>query len=143
MAVAGLASCTGTYELPNPPAQSNPAEVPFDINKLSVASLSENEGATLDLTSANNNGQQVAVALAHAIDWPANYLLDLTMDKICERLDPESFFRVSRGCIVRREAVKTVLRHLNGRLKLELSVRTPEELFVSRSRVDDFLAWLE
>lgn len=71
------------------------------------------------------------------------YLLDLTMDKICEGLDPESFFRVSRGCIVRREAVKTVLRHLNGRLKLELSVRTPEELFVSRSRVDDFLAWLE
>ena len=71
------------------------------------------------------------------------YLLDLTMDKICEGLDPESFFRVSRSCIVRREAVKTVLRHLNGRLKLELSVRTPEELFVSRSRVDDFLAWLE
>ena len=71
------------------------------------------------------------------------YLLDLTMDKICEGLDPESFFRVSRGCIVRREAVKTVLRHLNGRLKLELSVRTPEELFVSRSRVDDFLSWLE
>ena len=80
MAVAGLASCTGNYDLPNPPAQSNPAEVPFDINKLSVASLSENEGATLVLTSANNNGQQVAVALAHAIDWPANYLLDLTMN---------------------------------------------------------------
>lgn len=71
------------------------------------------------------------------------YLLDLTMDKISEGLDPESFFRISRGCIIRREAVKTVLRHLNGRLKLELNVRTPEELFVSRSRVDDFLAWLE
>ena len=66
------------------------------------------------------------------------YLLDLTMDKISE-----SSFRSSRGCIIRREAVKTVLRHLNGRLKLELNVRTPEELFVSRSRVDDFLAWLE
>ena len=71
------------------------------------------------------------------------YLLDLAMDKISEGLDPESFFRISRGCIIRREAVKTVLRHLNGRLKLELNVRTPEELFVSRSRVDDFLAWLE
>ena len=71
------------------------------------------------------------------------YLLDLTMDKISEGLAPESFFRISRGCIIRREAVKTVLRHLNGRLKLELNVRTPEELFVSRSRVDDFLAWLE
>lgn len=80
MAVAGLASCTGTYELPNPPAQSNPAEVPFDINNLSVASLSVNEGATLDLTTANANSQQIAVALAHAVDWPANYLLDLTMN---------------------------------------------------------------
>lgn len=80
MAVAGLASCTGSYELPNPPAQSNPAEVPFDVNNLSVAPLSVNEGATIDLTRANANGAQVAVALAHAVDWPANYLLDLTMN---------------------------------------------------------------
>lgn len=80
MAVAGLASCTGTYELPNPPAQSNPAEVPFDINNLSVASLSVNDGAVINLTEANANSKLVPVALAHAAEWPANYLLDLTMN---------------------------------------------------------------
>lgn len=71
------------------------------------------------------------------------YLLDLTMDKICEGLDPESFFRISRGCIVSRETVRKAVRHANGRLKLELSVLTPEELFVSRARVENFLRWFE
>lgn len=71
------------------------------------------------------------------------YLLDLTMDRICDGLDPESFFRISRGCIIRREIVKEANRYPNGRLKLEVKVTAPEDLFVSRARVDDFLRWLE
>lgn len=73
----------------------------------------------------------------------SRYIIDFTMDMLEHQLDPEKFFRISRGCIVSRRAVKSVIRHFNGRLKLSVEPESPVELLVSRARVDDFLAWLE
>lgn len=73
----------------------------------------------------------------------SRYIVDYTMDSLEHRLDPDQFFRISRGCIVSRHAVKSVTRHLNGRLKLSVDPVCDTELLVSRARVDDFLAWLE
>ena len=73
----------------------------------------------------------------------SRYIVDYTMDALEHRLDPDQFFRISRGCIVSRHAVKSVTRHLNGRLKLSVDPVCDTELLVSRARVDDFLAWLE
>lgn len=73
----------------------------------------------------------------------SRYIIDSTMDMLDHQLDPEEFFRISRGCIVSRHAVRSVIRHLNGRLKLTVEPKSEAELLVSRARVDDFLAWLE
>ena len=59
-----------------------------------------------------------------------------------EDLDPDRFFRISRGCIVSRCSVKSVLRYINGRLKLSLEPESSQDLLVARARVDDFLKWL-
>lgn len=71
------------------------------------------------------------------------YLVDSTLDALEGELDPERFFRISRGAIVARSAVRSVSRHFSGRLKLELDPAPPFEPTVSRARVDDFLKWLE
>ncbi len=71
------------------------------------------------------------------------YVIDNTMDTLEGELDPKCFFRVSRGCIVARKAVRSVTRQLGSRLKLCLQPEPPVEMMVSRARVDDFLAWLE
>ncbi len=71
------------------------------------------------------------------------YVIDSTMDSLDGELDPSRFFRVSRGCIVARKAVRSVTRHLGSRLRLSLEPSPPVEMTVSRARVDDFLAWLE
>lgn len=73
----------------------------------------------------------------------SRYIVDFTMDTLEHQLDPEKFFRISRGCIVARHAVKSVIRHFNGRLKLSAEPACDTELLVSRARVDDFLTWLE
>ena len=73
----------------------------------------------------------------------SRYIVDVTMDSLEHQLDPEQFFRISRGCIVSRAAVKSVTRHFNGRLKLSVRPEADTELLVSRARVDDFLGWLE
>ena len=71
------------------------------------------------------------------------YLVESTLDALEGELDPERFFRISRGAIVARSAVRSVSRHFSGRLKLELQPAPPFEPTVSRARVDDFLKWLE
>ncbi len=73
----------------------------------------------------------------------SRYIIDFTMDMLEHQLNPEEFFRISRGCIVARHAVKSVVRHLNGRLKLTVEPKSGTDLLVSRARVDDFLSWLE
>ena len=70
------------------------------------------------------------------------YLVDSTMDALEKDLDPAQFFRISRGCIVSRSAVRSVLRYINGRLKLSLEPESSQDLLVARARVDDFLKWL-
>jgi len=77
------------------------------------------------------------------------YIVDSTMDNIITGLDPECFFRISRSCIIAKDAVESVTKLLGGRLKIVSKVIPsrnigPEpDLTVSRSRGDDFLEWLE
>ena len=71
------------------------------------------------------------------------YIIDSSLDVIIEDLDPEYFFRISRGSIVSMKAIDTITKQLGGRLRLEVHPAPSFEMTVSRSRVDDFLAWLE
>ena len=76
-------------------------------------------------------------------DTGERYLVDASLDALEADLDPERFFRIARGAIVSRSAVRSVSRHFSGRLKLDLQPAPPFEATVSRARVDDFLKWLE
>lgn len=64
------------------------------------------------------------------------------MDNMEKELDPEEFFRISRGCIVSRRAVQEISRYLNGRLKLKLLPPHDKDILVARPRSNDFVAWL-
>lgn len=73
----------------------------------------------------------------------AKYIIDSSLDALEDELNPDVFFRIGRGGIVSRNAIRSVERYYNGRLKLYLQPKPEEDMFVSRSRVDDFLQWLE
>ena len=70
------------------------------------------------------------------------YIIDSSLDVINEDLNPENFFRVSRSCIVSMKAIKSIIKQ-TGRLRIIASPESSFEMTVSRSRVDDFLEWLE
>ena len=76
-------------------------------------------------------------------DSGERFLVESSLDALEADLDPEAFFRISRGAIVARHAVQRVHRHFSGRLRLSLQPAPPFEPTVSRARVDDFLKWLE
>ena len=71
------------------------------------------------------------------------YIIDSSLDIIGEDLDPEYFFRISRSCIVSMKAIDTIIKQMGGRLRIVAHPEPPFEMTVSRSRVDDFLTWLE
>jgi len=70
------------------------------------------------------------------------YFVEHALDELERLLDPQDFFRVSRGVTVRFSAIKAIHPHLNGRLKLELQPAAQEEVFVSRERAGEFKVWL-
>ena len=71
------------------------------------------------------------------------YIIDSSLDIIGEELDPDYFFRISRGCIVSMKSIGTIIKQMGGRLRIMATPEPSFEMTVSRSRVDDFMTWLE
>ena len=71
------------------------------------------------------------------------YILDSSLNIINDELDPDKFFMISRSCIVSMKAISSILKQPGGRLRITPDPQANFEMTVSRSRVDDFLDWLE
>lgn len=71
------------------------------------------------------------------------YIIDSSLDVMSEELDPAIFFRISRSCIVAMKAIRSILKQPGGRLRISADPDPSFEMTVSRSRVDDFMTWLE
>ena len=71
------------------------------------------------------------------------YVLDSSLDVVMEDLNPAMFFRISRSCIISMKAIKNIVKQPGGRLRITAQPDSDQEMNVSRSRVDDFLKWIE
>lgn len=71
------------------------------------------------------------------------YFSEYSLDHLEVQLNPKFFFRLSRGCIANIQAIKSVSKHFNSRLKVKLEPAYSEDILVSRIRVPDLLNWLE
>ena len=96
------------------------------VNTSDIAYFYSEEKNTWMVTSDNNR-----------------YVMDLSLDILSEELDARSFFRISRNCIISMAAISSVVKYLGNRLKIQARPRPDFEMVVSRSRVEDFLRWLE
>ena len=71
------------------------------------------------------------------------YIIDSSLDLVIDDFNPEQFFRVSRSCIVSLKAIVSIIKQAGGRLRIVARPEPDFEMTVSRSRVEDFLKWLE
>ena len=71
------------------------------------------------------------------------YIIDSSLDIMNDDLNPDEFFRVSRSCIVSMKAIGSITKQAGGRLRITAQPEPSFEMTVSRSRVDDFMTWLE
>ncbi|MBK8585389.1 MAG: response regulator transcription factor [Bacteroidetes bacterium] len=71
------------------------------------------------------------------------FALDQSLDTLETLLDPKHFFRISRKVIIRFEAIRKIMPHLNSRLKVFSEFLNEGESTVSRERVSEFKQWLD
>lgn len=70
------------------------------------------------------------------------YIVDSSLDIIAGELQPKTFFRISRSCIVSIKAIQSIVKQAGGRLLIVSEPAADFEMTVSRSRVDDFMVWI-
>ncbi len=70
-------------------------------------------------------------------------LLETTLEKLEQELDPGQFFRINRKLIVQISAIQRIEPYFNSRLSLQLTPDPTFEVIVSRERVADFKEWLD
>jgi two-component system response regulator LytT len=70
------------------------------------------------------------------------YVIDDTMEKLQQQLDPSHFFRANRQYIVNRRAIQEVGFFFNGRLLLKVNPAPKENILISRARVPEFKEWM-
>lgn len=79
------------------------------------------------------------------VDKEGNRLVvDYTLEKLQELLNPKEFFRLNRQVIARYTSITQIKPYVNSRLKLLLrNGSKTEEVILSRERVHDFKQWAE
>ena len=69
------------------------------------------------------------------------YYMDQTLDELMEQMNPSRFFRANRQYIVAHKAIRDISLWFGSKLSLNLTVPTPERIFVSKAKVSEFKKW--
>lgn len=70
-----------------------------------------------------------------------SYSMETTLDELEAMLDPGNFFRANRQFIISRKALKDIDFWFNRKLSVNLNVKTPEKIIVSKENVSRFKEW--
>ena len=71
------------------------------------------------------------------------HILDLTMEKIEEQVDPEIFFRANRSIIINSESVLKFENYFGGKLIVTLVHPFKNKITISRLKATEFKNWLD
>ena len=71
-----------------------------------------------------------------------SHIVDLTIEKLEEQLDPELFFRTNRSTLVHINAIRKFENHFGGKLILRLVNPFDESITISRLKATEFKEWV-
>ncbi|WP_347839711.1 LytTR family DNA-binding domain-containing protein [uncultured Draconibacterium sp.] len=70
------------------------------------------------------------------------HVVDLTIEKLEEQLNPEEFFRTNRSTIIHINAIRKFENHFGGKLILRLIHPFDEPIIISRLKATEFKEWV-
>ncbi len=70
--------------------------------------------------------------------------VDFTLDKLCDILDPEKFFRINRKIIISFNSIKNMIPYSRSRIKIDVAPEPPKHIdaLVSVERSSLFKEWM-
>lgn len=71
-----------------------------------------------------------------------NHIIDLTIEKLEEQLDPMIFFRTNRSTMVHINSIRKFENHFGGKLILRLIPPFKEPITISRLKATEFKDWV-
>jgi len=80
--------------------------------------------------------------IVYAVVDKIEYVLEETMDEIEKRLPTQLFFRANRQFIIQKKYVLNAEIYFNNRLIVRLTVKTLEDIIISREKTGLFKNWL-
>uniref|UniRef100_UPI0032175743 LytR/AlgR family response regulator transcription factor n=1 Tax=uncultured Draconibacterium sp. TaxID=1573823 RepID=UPI0032175743 len=86
-----------------------------------------------------NTEKRVTTAFAHD---GKGHVIDLTIEKLEEQLDPELFFRTNRSTIVHINSIRKFENHFGGKLILRLVNPFKDPIIISRLKATEFKEWV-
>lgn len=70
------------------------------------------------------------------------FVIDYTLDEIEDMVQPNIFFRANRQYILSHEIISEIHPWFNGKLKIEISLPSEEEIVISREKASSFKEWM-
>ena len=70
------------------------------------------------------------------------HIIDLSLDKLCEQLDPDRFFRTNRQTIVSVQAIQKIESYFLGKVVVKVIPPFKDKIIVSREKISAFKLWL-
>lgn len=70
------------------------------------------------------------------------YVLDFALDKLCEQLDPDMFFRTNRQTLVSVDAIQRIEPYFLGKAVVHVLPPFKDKIIVSKDKIAAFKVWL-
>ncbi|WP_088653915.1 LytR/AlgR family response regulator transcription factor [Geofilum rhodophaeum] len=86
-----------------------------------------------------HSSQKVTTALTHN---QQPHIVDMTLEKLEEELDPDLFFRANRQFLLHIDAIQRIETWFNGKLVVKTRPEADEKIVVSREKARSFKDWI-
>ncbi len=70
------------------------------------------------------------------------HIIDMTLEKLEDELDPQYFFRANRQFILHIEAIQRIETWFNGKLVVKTKPEAQEKIVISREKARNFKEWI-
>jgi len=71
------------------------------------------------------------------------YMLNYSLEQLEKMMNPDDFYRLNRKYIAHINAIGSIDKYFNSRLRIGLKPEVEDDVLISRTKVSDFLNWLE
>ena len=71
------------------------------------------------------------------------YMIDFSLDRLCEQLDPDLFFRANRQVILSIDSIRRIEPYFLGKAIVQVAPPFKDKITISKEKISSFKLWLD